>query len=102
MTVAWSKTALDDRERILQKAWQRARAGPDPQIFGAAEAQDGRIRVEGNPLDGDAVFRKGPIPDTYVYPTHGGLFLLLYRRDGDHVQIERIVPSRSNWQGATP
>ena len=98
MTVAWNQAALDDRAGYLEAAWQRALALPDPQIFAAAVDQDTRIEVEGENLDGGAFYRQGPLPDSYIYPTHGGRFVLLYRRIDDDVEIERVLPSRSNWQ----
>lgn len=97
MTVFWSELALSDREALLETAFHRARASHDPQIYQVALEQDERIEAEGNALDGVATYRQGPLPDSRLYTTRDGRMVLLYRRDGDDVEIERVRPARSNW-----
>lgn len=98
MTVGWGRTALDDREALLETAFGRAKAQSDPQLYHAAVAQDERIEVEAEALDGTATWQEGPLPDSRLYITLDGLFVILYRRDGEEVDIERVLPSRSNWK----
>lgn len=100
MTVGWSRTALDDREELLEIAFDRAKAQSDPQLYQAAVAQDDRIEAEGGALDGIAIWQEGPLPDSHLYITRDGLFVILYRRDAATVNIERVLPSRSNWKPA--
>lgn len=98
MTVAWKQTALDDREEFLSDALLRAIAKPDPQIYAAALASDNHIEAEGDALDGLATYKPGPLPGSHVYPTKDGRHVILYQRNGNHVEIERVRPSNSNWQ----
>ena len=98
MTVTWKQTALDDRTGFLDKALDRAIDAPDPQIYVAAVGRDDRIEAEGDALDGAATYRQGPLPDSHLYTTSDGLFVILYRRVGNAVEIERVRPSRSNWK----
>ena len=98
MTVAWKQTALDDRAGLLARALDRAIDASDPQVYAAALDRDDRIEAEGDALDGVATYLQGPLPDSRLYPTGDGLFVILYRRDGDTVEIERVFHSRSNWK----
>lgn len=101
MTVTWKQTALDDRTWFLEDALGRAIAKPDPQIYAAAIEQDTRIEAEGDALDGVASYKHGPLPDSHIYTTHDGQFVILYHRNGKAVEIERVSPSRSNWKPAS-
>jgi hypothetical protein len=98
MTVHWNQTALDDRTWFLENALERAIALPDPQIYAAALEQDEQIEAEGNTLDGVATYQQGPLPDSHLYTTHDGRFVILYRHVGKAVEIERVQPSRSDWK----
>lgn len=98
MTVIWKPTALEDRQGLLEAALLLAIAKPDPYLFAAAVARDESFQGEGERLDGMATFKRGPEPGSFVYTTHDGSFVLLYSRDGDQVEIERIYPARSNWK----
>lgn len=97
MTVRWSAMALDDRARWLTTAFVRALQKPDPRIYVAALDSDAHIESEGDRLDGIATYRQGPLPDSRVYPTMDGRFVILYCRIGDDVEIERVLPARSDW-----
>lgn len=101
MTVSWSEAALSDREILLELAYHRAKLNTDPQLYRAAVEQDDRIEAEGNALDGAATYRQGPLPDSRLYSTRDGRFVILYRRDGGDVQIEAVRPARSNWLPAS-
>lgn len=102
MTIAWSAMALDDRTAMLTDALARAIAAPDPQIYVAACAQDDRIETEAATLDGAATYQQGPLLDSRLYVTREGLFVMLYRRTGRKVLIERVCPARSNWKAVKP
>lgn len=102
MTVVWGAVALDDRTAMLADALARAIAAPDPQIYAAACAQDERIEVEAATLDGAAIYQQGPLPDSRLYVMRDGLFVILYRRTGRKVLIERVCPARSNWKPVKP
>ena len=97
MSVTWRESAREDRAGLLIDALDRAIAAPDPQIYVAAKAQDARIEVEGNKLDGAATYAEGPLPDTRIYTCRGGKHLLIYTREDDDVEILWVAPSRSNW-----
>lgn len=97
MTVAWKQIALDDRNGFLLDAKTRAIAKPDPQIYAAAMERDNRIEVEGDALDGVATYKQGPLPDSHLYTTKDGRHVILYWRDAAQVEIERVLPSSSNW-----
>lgn len=97
MTVRWSAMALDDRASFLTSALVRALQAPDPQIYAAALECDARIESDVNRLEGIATWRAGPLPDSRVYPAADGRFVILYRRDGPDILIERVLPTRSNW-----
>lgn len=98
MTVEWTRSALEDRDRLLGAALALATLNEDPQLFLAAEDHDRRIEAEGDALDGVAIYRQGPLPDSRLYTTTDGRFVLLYRRGDQKVEIERVWPSRSNWK----
>lgn len=98
MTVEWTRFALEDRDRLLATALASAVINEDPQLFLAAEEHDRRIEAEGDALGGVATYRQGPLPDSRLYTTTDGRFVLLYRRDDHKVEIERVWPSRSNWK----
>jgi hypothetical protein len=98
VTVEWKQTALNDRTWFLVNALERAIASADPQIHAAAAEQDDRIEAEGNALDGVATYKQGPLADSHLYTTHDGHFVILYRRIGGRVEIERVRHSRSNWK----
>lgn len=98
MTVIWKPTALEDRERLLEKALLLAIARTDPHLLAAAVSRDEGIEREGDGLDGLATFERGPEPDSYVYTTRDGKFVILYSRDNNLVEIERVYPTRSNWK----
>jgi len=89
MTVAWNPDAIDDRERIHAELVLRNPA--------AADRQDAAIEAAGEALDGVATYAEGPLPGTRIYTCSGGKYLLIYTRDGDHVEILWVAPSRSNW-----
>lgn len=98
MTVTWKQTALGDRADLLASARTQAIARRSPEIYAAAIDQDDRIEAEGDALDGVATYQQGPLPDSHLYITRGGLFVILYRRTGKKVEIERVRPARSNWK----
>lgn len=90
------------RELVLADALARAIAAPDPQIHAAACAQDDRIKAEAATLDGAATYRQGPLPDSRLYVTRDGLFVILYQRNGSKALIERVCPARSSWGRGEP
>lgn len=71
---------------------------PDPQLYEAAERRDERLEKEGNALDGVATYVEGPVPETLLYPSSGGNYVIIYTRNGSQVEILRIAPSRSDWK----
>lgn len=99
MSVSWRPAAIADRMDMLDAAESRAYEKRDPQIFIAALAQDQRIEDEGNQLDGVATWQDMPgLPGTHVYTGRGGQWVILYRRMSRGVEIERVLPSRTNWK----
>lgn len=100
MSVRWGARSLDDRKDQLDRAWELALQARDPALWTAAEIRDDRIQAEGDALDGAATYARGPLAGSHVYPLADGTRVLLYRRDGDEVLIERVLPSRSDWREA--
>ena len=102
MSVAWRITALEDRAGILAEALERAIEHRDPQVYAAAMTQDARIQAEGDALDGVATYQEGPQPGTRLYPCRGVRHVLVYTRDGGHVEMLAVLVARSNWRAPTP
>ena len=100
MTVRWKQAALDAREQLLGMALQRAIDAEDPAIYKAACVADEQIQLQGDALDGVAIYKPGPISGTRLYICQGGKYLLIYSREGDEVQILHVAPAQSNWEGA--
>lgn len=98
MSVEWSSAALADLDAFIARAWEYAYHFRDPQIVPAALRRNDEIWDEGERLDGIATYQRGPAPNSHLYITCNGLFVLLYWRDGDAVLIQRVLPSRSNWR----
>ena len=63
----------------------------------SAVERDNCIEAEGNALDGVATYKQGPLPDSRLYTTQDGRHVILYRRVGNQVEIERVMPSISRW-----
>ena len=97
MSVIWGAQARADRRNYLDQAFAHALEKEDPQINSAAEKRDDHIETEGNALDGAATYRQGTLEDSRLYTTRDGQLVILYRRDGAQVEIERVLPARSNW-----
>ena len=87
---------------LLDNALAVAIAKRDPQILVAAVERDARIGVEADSLDGVATWMQGPLADSHAYPAKDGRIVILYRRDGDEVVIERVKSTRSNWKDEAP
>lgn len=98
MTVVWAPAAIEDRKRIIRRAWAIARERQDPQIYHAAWQRDAALGVEGENLDGIGTFGRGQLKDTFLYVSRDGRCVLHYRREGGNVTILRVLPSRSDWQ----
>ncbi|MFT4197462.1 MAG: hypothetical protein QM601_06050 [Pseudoxanthomonas sp.] len=97
----WNPRTDRDRRDILLHTLDYALRKQDPYILAAAYRRDARMEAEGNQLDGIIIYRHGPLPDSHLYLTRDRRFVRLYRRRGDGVEIERVMPARSSWQDET-
>ena len=100
MSVAWSEQALLDLDGLIAHALHYAQELQDPHILETAIHRDRMLRAEGDALDSIVLHRPGPLPDTHLYISLDGRAVMLYRRTGDAVLIERIRPARSDWRSS--
>lgn len=97
MSVAWTHAAIEDRQRFLDAAFERASEKEDPSIYHAALKADSSMNQESLALDGVATWREGPLEGTRLYVCRKAPYLLIYTRADDEVQIIRVAPTASNW-----
>lgn len=100
MSVAWTPGATEDRQRLLDAAFERAMEKEDPSIYRAALEADTNITQEALALDGVATWREGPLDGTRLYVCRGAPYLLVYTRNGNDVQIIWVAPTASNWKSS--
>lgn len=89
MRVVWNQKAIDDRIGIMA---QRA----DYVSTASAIEHDDQIEAKGKALAGVVTYKRGRIKGTREY-VFSDQYIMVYRIDGDVVEILSIVPTAMSW-----
>jgi len=101
VSVLWTPSALEDRQRLLDAAFARAMDYEDPAIYRASLEADANLEQEADALDGVATWRSGPLKGTRLYVCRSTRHLLVYTREGNDVRIISLAPAASDWTRST-
>jgi hypothetical protein len=101
VSVLWTPSALEDRQRLLDAAFARAMDYEDPAIYRASLEADANMEQEADALDGVATWRPGPVKGTRLYVCRSTRHLLVYTREGNDVRIISLAPAASDWKQST-
>ena len=101
MSVLWTPSALEDRQRLLDAAFARAMDYEDPAIYRASLEADANMEQEADALDGVATWGPGPVKGTRLYVCRSTRHLLVYTREGNDVRIISLAPAASDWKQST-
>lgn len=87
--VVWNSQALDSRIDIMEGRTEYVSVA-------SAIEHDDQIEAKGEALAGVVKYKKGRIKGTREY-VFSDQYIMVYRIDGDVVEILSVVPTAMNW-----
>jgi toxin ParE1/3/4 len=89
LRVVWNQQAIDDRIEMMARR-------TDYVSVASAFEHDDQIEAKGEALAGVVTYKRGRIKGTREY-VFSDQYIMVYRIDGDVVEILSIVPTAMNW-----